>query len=266
MQPVISVRGIVNRFGHQVVHDGVDLDVMPGEVFGIVGGSGSGKSVLLRTMLGLQVPVSGTVDIDGKRVTAVSPQDLLEVKRRYGVTFQHGALFTSLTVAQNVHRDGLARLARDRQLVELDHTEDPLPGVGDDLIAASQSRRLRRRAREHLTDSDARRTSHCFEVLGIGRIAELFAHSGLARELAHERIERLTLAARFVLRVERLHAQLRLALDNPLGLVRREARLEEQIEAILRRGALTTVCESRRRPLRWRPLVGIGFCRRRCRL
>jgi phospholipid/cholesterol/gamma-HCH transport system ATP-binding protein len=102
MEPVIRVCGVVNRFGHQVVHDGVDLEVMPGEVFGIVGGSGSGKSVLLRTMLGLQVPVSGTVEIEGRRVTGVSSRDLIDVKRRYGVTFQHGALFTALTVAQNV--------------------------------------------------------------------------------------------------------------------------------------------------------------------
>jgi len=102
MEPVIRVRGVVNRFGDQVVHDGVDLEVMPGEVFGIVGGSGSGKSVLLRTMLGLQVPVSGTVEIEGRRVTGVSSRDLIDVKRRYGVTFQHGALFTALTVVQNV--------------------------------------------------------------------------------------------------------------------------------------------------------------------
>ena len=102
MEPVIRVDGIVNRFGHQVVHDGLDLEVMPGEVFGIVGGSGSGKSVLLRTMLGLQLPISGTVEIEGRRVTGVSPRELLDVKRRYGVTFQHGALFTALTVAQNV--------------------------------------------------------------------------------------------------------------------------------------------------------------------
>ena len=102
MTPVISVRGIVNRFGHQLVHDGIDLDVMPGEIFGIVGGSGSGKSVLLRTMLGLQVPESGTVEIDGHQVTTASGRELLDVKRRYGVTFQQGALFTSLTVAQNV--------------------------------------------------------------------------------------------------------------------------------------------------------------------
>ena len=102
MDPLIRVRGIVNRFGHQVVHDGLDLEVMPGEVFGIVGGSGSGKSVLLRTMLGLQRPTSGTVEIAGHEITKASPRELLEVKRRYGVTFQQGALFTSLTVAQNV--------------------------------------------------------------------------------------------------------------------------------------------------------------------
>jgi phospholipid/cholesterol/gamma-HCH transport system ATP-binding protein len=102
MEPIIRVRGIVNRFGHQVVHDGLDLDVMPGEVFGIVGGSGSGKSVLLRTMLGLQRPASGTVEIAGHEITKASPAELQAVKRRYGVTFQQGALFTSLTVAQNV--------------------------------------------------------------------------------------------------------------------------------------------------------------------
>jgi phospholipid/cholesterol/gamma-HCH transport system ATP-binding protein len=102
MEPVISVRGIVNRFGHQVVHDGLDMDVMPGEVFGIVGGSGTGKSVLLRTMLGLQRPSAGTVTIEGRDITTATARELLEIKRRYGVTFQQGALFTSLTVAQNV--------------------------------------------------------------------------------------------------------------------------------------------------------------------
>ena len=102
MEPVISVRGIVNRFGHQVVHDGLDMDVMPGEVFGIVGGSGTGKSVLLRTMLGLQRPSAGTVTIEGRDITTATARELLEIKRRYGVTFQQGALFSSLTVAQNV--------------------------------------------------------------------------------------------------------------------------------------------------------------------
>ena len=102
MTPVIEARGIVNRFGRQVVHDGLDFEVRPGEVFGIVGGSGSGKSVLLRTLLGLQKPVRGTVRIEGHEVTNVPERELLAVKRRYGVMFQRGALFSSLTVAQNV--------------------------------------------------------------------------------------------------------------------------------------------------------------------
>jgi phospholipid/cholesterol/gamma-HCH transport system ATP-binding protein len=101
-RPIISVRKLVNRFGQQVVHDGVNLDVMPGEVLGIVGGSGSGKSVLLRTMLGLQRPSSGQVLIEDRDITQMSDAELLSVKRRYGVTFQHGALFSSLSVAENI--------------------------------------------------------------------------------------------------------------------------------------------------------------------
>lgn len=100
--PIISVRGVVNRFGAQVVHDGVDLDVYPGEVLGVVGGSGSGKSVLLRTMLGLHRPTAGEVHIEGKDITHMNEAELLAIKRRYGVTFQHGALFSSLTVAENI--------------------------------------------------------------------------------------------------------------------------------------------------------------------
>jgi len=102
MDPVISVRGIVNRFGAQLVHDGLDVEIRAGEVFGIVGGSGSGKSVLLRTLLGLQRPASGSVRIEGQEVTTQSERELLAVKRRYGVMFQRGALFSSLSVAQNV--------------------------------------------------------------------------------------------------------------------------------------------------------------------
>ncbi|MGI9245132.1 MAG: ABC transporter ATP-binding protein [Steroidobacteraceae bacterium] len=100
--PVIRVRDIVSRFGAQTVHDGVSFEVQPGEVFGIVGGSGSGKSVLLRTMLGLRAPDSGAVEVEGLDITAMDDRELREVKRRYGVTFQHGALFSSLTVTENV--------------------------------------------------------------------------------------------------------------------------------------------------------------------
>jgi phospholipid/cholesterol/gamma-HCH transport system ATP-binding protein len=100
--PVIAVRDLVNRFGAQVVHDGVGFEVLPGEIFGIVGGSGSGKSVLLKTLLGLRRPDAGTVEIEGRDITAMDDRELRAIKRRYGVTFQHGALFTSLTVAENV--------------------------------------------------------------------------------------------------------------------------------------------------------------------
>ena len=99
---IISVRDVVNRFGQQTVHDGVSFDVHAGEVFGIVGGSGSGKSVLLKTMLGLRKPDSGVVEVEGHDITRMSDRELREVKQRYGVTFQHGALFTSLTVTENV--------------------------------------------------------------------------------------------------------------------------------------------------------------------
>lgn len=100
--PVVAVRGIVNRFGRQVVHDGLDMEIRAGEIFGIVGGSGSGKSVLLRTILGLQTPQAGEVWLNGREVSRLSGAELRQAKRGYGVTFQHGALFTALTVAQNV--------------------------------------------------------------------------------------------------------------------------------------------------------------------
>jgi phospholipid/cholesterol/gamma-HCH transport system ATP-binding protein len=99
---IIAVRDLVNRFGQQTVHDGVSFDVHAGEIFGIVGGSGSGKSVLLKTMLGLRKPDAGVVELEGRDITRLSNRELRDVKQRYGVTFQHGALFTSLTVTENV--------------------------------------------------------------------------------------------------------------------------------------------------------------------
>ena len=102
MQPVIEVQGLVNRFGSQVVHDGLDMQVMQHEVFGIVGGSGTGKSVLLRSILGLQRPQAGTVRIEGNDITRASEAQLRPIKARYGVAFQSGALYSGLTVLQNV--------------------------------------------------------------------------------------------------------------------------------------------------------------------
>jgi len=101
-ETIIAVREVVNRFGTQTVHDGISFDVHAGEVFGIVGGSGSGKSVLLKTMLGLRRPDAGSVELEGRDITRMSDAELREVKRRYGVTFQHGALFSSLTVTENI--------------------------------------------------------------------------------------------------------------------------------------------------------------------
>jgi phospholipid/cholesterol/gamma-HCH transport system ATP-binding protein len=100
--PVLEVIGLVNRFGTQLVHDGLNMEVREDEVFGIVGGSGTGKSVLLRSILGLQRPEAGIIRIDGRDITKMSDAQLYEVKARYGVTFQQGALYSALTVRQNV--------------------------------------------------------------------------------------------------------------------------------------------------------------------
>src|SRR5215467_11392902 len=102
MYPMVEVRGLVNRFGTQVVHDGLDMEVRADEVFGIVGGSGAGKSVLLRTILGLQRPKAGSVRIAGADITQMSEAQLRTVKAHYGVTFQQGALYSGLTVLENV--------------------------------------------------------------------------------------------------------------------------------------------------------------------
>jgi phospholipid/cholesterol/gamma-HCH transport system ATP-binding protein len=118
--PLIEVRGIVNRFGAQLVHDGLDMAVREGEIFGIVGGSGSGKSVLLKTILGLHRPEAGVVRMFGRDVTGLSDAELKVIKAGYGVTFQQGALFSSLTVLQNVQLPMLEHLRlSDERLDEL---------------------------------------------------------------------------------------------------------------------------------------------------
>ena len=98
-KPIVSAHDIVNRFGTQKVHDGISLDILHGEVLGIAGGSGSGKSVLLKTLAGLHRPDSGEVLVDGKPVDAIGPAEKASL---FGVLFQQGALFSSLSVAQNV--------------------------------------------------------------------------------------------------------------------------------------------------------------------
>ncbi|MDB5717771.1 MAG: transporter ATP-binding protein [Sphingomonas bacterium] len=99
---IIRVRNLTNAFGPQVVHDKLDLDVRRGEILGVVGGSGTGKSVLMRSIIGLQEPVSGEVDVFGQPMIGRGENDAKNVRRRWGVLFQGGALFSTLTVAENV--------------------------------------------------------------------------------------------------------------------------------------------------------------------
>jgi phospholipid/cholesterol/gamma-HCH transport system ATP-binding protein len=98
-EPILSARGIVNRFGKQVVHDRIGLDILPGEIVGIAGGSGSGKSVLLKTLTGLHRPDAGEVLVNDKKVQTIGPAEKASL---IGVLFQQGALFSSLSVAQNI--------------------------------------------------------------------------------------------------------------------------------------------------------------------
>src|SRR5271168_4184026 len=101
-EPIIRVRGLVNRFGDEIVHDGLDLDVFRGEVLGVVGASGSGKSVLLRTVVGLNRPIAGRVEVLGRNILEIGSAQLRQIEKQWGVLFQDGALFSSLTVAQNI--------------------------------------------------------------------------------------------------------------------------------------------------------------------
>jgi phospholipid/cholesterol/gamma-HCH transport system ATP-binding protein len=100
--PVIRVKGLRNSFGSQVVHDGLDMEVRQNEIFGVVGGSGTGKSVLLRSILGLRHPEGGTLELYGRDVETPAAADRGSLIQSYGVTFQNGALISSLTVAQNI--------------------------------------------------------------------------------------------------------------------------------------------------------------------
>ena len=98
MDTMISVKNLVNRFGKQVVHDGLSMDVRRDEIMGVVGGSGSGKSVLMRSILGLQKPTGGSIEVMGQTIEYHEPGP----SRCWGVLFQGGALLSGLTVQENV--------------------------------------------------------------------------------------------------------------------------------------------------------------------
>lgn len=98
----IRVRGLKTAYGSHVVHENLDLDVREGEVMGIIGGSGTGKSVLLRAIVGLKRPAAGSVEVFGRDITKLEGEERAEMERKWGLMFQDGALFSNLTVRENV--------------------------------------------------------------------------------------------------------------------------------------------------------------------
>ena len=100
--PAIEVKGLVSQFGDRVIHDGLDLTVKRGDVVGVVGGSGTGKSVLLNTIIGLKAPEGGVVRVFGQDIQRASRRKWSAIERQWGVLFQQGALFSNLTVRENV--------------------------------------------------------------------------------------------------------------------------------------------------------------------
>lgn len=101
-EALIQVRGLLSQFGEQVIHKDLDLDVMRGEVLGVVGGSGTGKTVLLNSIIGLKQPEGGSIRVFGYDTQNLTPDEAADIERRTGVLFQQGALFSSLTVLENV--------------------------------------------------------------------------------------------------------------------------------------------------------------------
>ena len=148
--PIISLRGVVNQFGAQRVHDGVDLDIMRGEVLGVVGGSGTGKSVMLRTIAGLRPPQAGSIRIFDIETVGCDEATRIAIDRRMGVMFQDGALFSSLTVRENVEVpmqavEGLTRQTR-RALADLKISMAGLPWAAGDKYPSELSGGMRKRA------------------------------------------------------------------------------------------------------------------------
>jgi phospholipid/cholesterol/gamma-HCH transport system ATP-binding protein len=145
MENVVEVRGLVNRFGKSVIHNGLDIDLKRGEILGVVGGSGTGKSVLLRSIVGLQKPSAGKVTVLGVDVLKA---DLREIRARWGVMFQDGALFSALTVRENVEAPMRVQIALPaalrRSLADLKIAMVGLPPKAGDLYPSDLSGGMRR--------------------------------------------------------------------------------------------------------------------------
>jgi phospholipid/cholesterol/gamma-HCH transport system ATP-binding protein len=98
----IVIKGLRNSFGDNVIHEDLSLTVNRGEILGVVGGSGTGKSVLMRSIIGLQIPDAGSIEVLGRSITDAQEDEDIDIRSRWGVLFQGGALFSTLTVAENV--------------------------------------------------------------------------------------------------------------------------------------------------------------------
>jgi phospholipid/cholesterol/gamma-HCH transport system ATP-binding protein len=148
--PAVEVRGLVSVFGDNVVHDGLDLTCERGEVLGVVGGSGAGKSVLLNTIIGLRAPQAGVVRVFGQDIERASRRRWTAIERRWGVLFQQGALFSNLTVRENVAAPMFEHTALTRaEIYDLSDLKIALVGLGPeagDLKPAELSGGMRKRA------------------------------------------------------------------------------------------------------------------------
>jgi phospholipid/cholesterol/gamma-HCH transport system ATP-binding protein len=148
--PPVRVIGLNSRFGDHVVHEGLSPTVRRGEVLAVVGGSGAGKSVLLNTIIGLKRPDGGAIEVYGQDLARVSSQGMAEIERRWGVLFQSGALFSNLTVRDNVAAPMLEQggVSRDDAalLADIKIALVGLPTEAGDLKPSELSGGMRKRA------------------------------------------------------------------------------------------------------------------------
>ncbi|MFO1105154.1 MAG: ABC transporter ATP-binding protein [Amaricoccus sp.] len=149
-EAIIEVRGLVTQFGTHRIHDGLDLDVYRGEVLGVVGGSGTGKSVLLREIVGLMRPAAGSIKVFGADMLTASDAEHQRIEQRWGVMFQDGALFSALTVAENIEVPMRGQTDLDaetrRSLAELKVAMVGLPPNACDKHPSELSGGMRKRA------------------------------------------------------------------------------------------------------------------------
>ncbi len=119
VEPVISCRGVVKRFDGRTVLDGINLDIMPGETMVIMGGSGSGKSTLLRLIIGSLRPDEGEIRMFGRDLCALDEEGLNEVRKKFGILFQSGALFNSMTIRENVALPLVEHTDLSREIIDI---------------------------------------------------------------------------------------------------------------------------------------------------